>query len=72
MEDTRTILQEFKRLRTTDETIYMRNGSINRVNGLIGMTFSCDGSHYIGHKECFEKLETFATCDIEVPMAVNA
>jgi len=60
-EDTRTILAEFKRLRTTDETIYLRNGSINRINGMIGMTFSCDGAHYIDHKTFFEKLETFAT-----------
>jgi hypothetical protein len=48
-EGTRTILAEFKRLRTTDETIYLRNGSINRINGTIGMTFSCDGAHYIDH-----------------------
>ena len=60
-EDIRTILAEFKRLRTTDETIYLRNGSINRINGMIGMTFSCDGAHYIDHKTFFEKLETFAT-----------
>lgn len=62
------ILKELKRLRTTDETIYLRNGSINRINGLIGMTFSCDGSHYIDHKTFFEKLETFATCDMDMPM----
>ena len=37
------ILKEFKRLRTTDETTYMRNGSINLINGMISMTFSCDG-----------------------------
>ena len=60
-EDTRTILAEFSRLRMTDETIYLRNGSINRINGMIGMTFSCDGAHYIDHKTFFEKLETFAT-----------
>lgn len=60
-EDLCTILLEFKRLRTTDETIYLRNGSINRINGMIGMTFSCDGAHYIDHKTFFEKLETFAT-----------
>lgn len=60
-EDTRSIMKEFKRLRSTDQTIYMRNGSINRINGLIGMTFSCDGSHYIDHKTFFEKLETFGT-----------
>ena len=53
-EDTRAILTEFRRLRSTDKTIYMRNGSINRVNGLIGMTFSCDGAHYIDHKTFFD------------------
>jgi hypothetical protein len=60
-EDISTILTEFKRLRSTDVTIYLRNGSINRINGMIGMTFSCDGAHYIDHKTFFEKLETFAT-----------
>jgi hypothetical protein len=62
-EDTFSVLKEFKRLRKTDQTIYLRNGSINRINGLIGMTFSCDGAHYIDHKTFFEKLETFATTD---------
>ena len=72
-ENTVAILTEFKRLRTTDQTIYMRNGSINRVNGLIGMTFSCDGAHYIDHKTFFEKLETFATSeDVEQPLAASA
>ena len=66
------ILKEFKRLRTTDQTIYMRNGSINRINGLIGMNFSCDGAHYIDHKTFFEKLETFATSDAEEPLAATA
>ena len=54
-------MPEIKRLRTTDQTIYLRNGSINRVNGLIGMTFSCDGAHYIDHRTSFDKLETFTT-----------
>lgn len=45
----RPILNEFKRLRLKDESVYLRNGSLNRINGLIGMTFSCDGSHYIDH-----------------------
>ena len=66
-QDLRRILGEFNRLRTTDQTIYMRNGSINRINGQIGMTFSCDGAHYIDHRTFFEKLDTFATCDVEVP-----
>jgi hypothetical protein len=62
-EHTLAILSEFKRLRTTDETIYLRNGSINRVNGMIGMTFSCDGAHYIDHKTFFEKLESFGSSE---------
>ena len=32
---------------------------------MIGMTFSCDGAHYIDHKTFFEKLETFATSGSE-------
>lgn len=55
------VLAEFRRLRTTDEQIYLRIGSLNRINGRIGMTFSCDGSHYIDHRTFFEKLETFGT-----------
>ena len=72
LESTLAILNEFRRLRTTDKNIYMRNGSINRVNGLIGMTFSCDGAHYIDHKTFFEKLDTFATSDSEDRIAACA
>ena len=70
--DTLAILKEFRRLRITDQTIYMRNGSINRINGQIGMTFSCDGAHYIDHKTFFEKLETFATSDVKEQLTVCA
>lgn len=71
-EETLAILHEFTRLRTTDRTIYMRNGSINRVNGLIGMTFSCDGAHYIDHKTFFEKLDTFATSEGEEKLRASS
>lgn len=64
-DNTRAILAEFRRLRTTDQTIYLRNGSINRINGMIGMTFSCDGAHYIDHRTFFDKLETFVTADTD-------
>ena len=59
------ILGEFRRLRTTDKTIYLRNASINLINGTIGMTFSCDGTHYIDHKTFFDKLENFCTLEDE-------
>ena len=63
------VLAEFRRLRTTDKTIYMRNGSINLVNGMIGMTFSCDGAHYIDHKTFFNKLDSFCTTEEELATA---
>lgn len=50
------ILEQFKRLRSTDETVYLRNASINLINGIIGMTFSCDGSHYIPYEEFYDTI----------------
>ena len=70
--DTLAVLKEFRRLRTTDSNIYLRNGSINRVNGMIGMTFSCDGAHYIDHKTFFEKLDTFATSEAAPQLVESA
>lgn len=55
----RPVLDEFRRLRLTDEQIYLRNASINRINGMIGMTFSCDGSHYIDCEDFFRRLDAF-------------
>jgi hypothetical protein len=43
----RPILHTFRHLRFADETIYLRAGSINIFNGMVGLNFSCDGSHYI-------------------------
>jgi len=43
----RPILDTFKHLRFADETIYLRSGSLNVFNGIVGLNFSCDGSHYI-------------------------
>lgn len=45
------ILAEFKRLRMQDNHIYLRSASLNVVNGLVGLNFSCDGSHYINYAE---------------------
>lgn len=58
-EDTRAVLTEFARLRSTDTNIYLRNGSINRINGLVGMTFSCDGTHYLDHDTFLHTLDLF-------------
>lgn len=51
----RDILHTFKALRFMDETLYLRSGSINIFNGIIGLTFSCDGSHYMPWDEFLDK-----------------
>lgn len=54
-EQIRRVLEEFKALRFADETIYLRSSSLNIMNGLVGLTFSCDGSHYMPVEEFMEK-----------------
>jgi hypothetical protein len=49
------VLEEFKALRFADETIYLRSGSLNVMNGMVGLTFSCDGSHYMPVREFLAK-----------------
>jgi hypothetical protein len=46
-EQVRKVLEKFEQLRIADDTIYLRSGSLNIINGIVGLTFSCDGSHYI-------------------------
>jgi len=53
------VLSEFKALRFADETIYLRSSSINIMNGMLGLTFSCDGSHYMPAEEFLEKNLSF-------------
>lgn len=51
----RDILAGLKELRFMDETIYLRSASLNIFNGMISLTFSCDGSHYMTHAEFLDK-----------------
>ena len=53
------ILETFRILRVTDETIYLRLASINIFNGMISLTFSCDGSHYMQYDEFLLKNAEF-------------
>jgi hypothetical protein len=41
------VFKQFSALRFADETVYLRSGSLNLVNGFIGLNFSCDGTHYL-------------------------
>lgn len=54
-ESINSIFENMKQLRFTDENIYLRSASINIFNGMISLTFSCDGSHYMNYSEFIEK-----------------
>ena len=53
------VLERMKNLRFADETIYLRSGSLNIMNGMVGLTFSCDGSHYVSVAEFLDKTDDF-------------
>ena len=50
-EQIRAVLDSFRKLRFMDEMFYLRSGTLNIFNGVVGLTFSCDGSHYIPYDE---------------------
>ncbi len=45
------VFKQFSALRFADETIYLRSGSLNLVNGFVGLNFSCDGTHYLTYDD---------------------
>ncbi|RMG35708.1 MAG: hypothetical protein D6720_06545 [Gammaproteobacteria bacterium] len=53
------IFDTFRQLRFADETIYLRAGSVNIFNGIVGLNFSCDGSHYIPFDQFLAKDSDF-------------
>lgn len=61
------LLLTFKRLRTQDSQIYLRTGSINIINGVAGMTFSCDGSHYINYADLLAAPQIFFGLSTRAP-----
>ena len=55
----RDILQAIKRLRFIDETFYLRSANLNIFNGMVALTFSCDGTHYLPWDEFLTKGDAF-------------
>ena len=51
----KAIFNMFRRLRFADENIYLRSGSLNLVNAMITLNFSCDGTHYMRYDEFLDK-----------------
>ncbi len=58
-DDVGRVLHTMAALRRADETIYLRTGSINIFNGMVSLTFSCDGSHYMRYDELLNKEISF-------------
>ena len=55
----RAVLENFRQLRLIDETLYLRSGTVNLFNGIVGLTFSCDGSHYLPYEEFLARGKDF-------------
>jgi hypothetical protein len=53
------ILECMQGLRRADDTFYLRSTSINVFNGMVSLTFSCDGSHYMRYDEFLQKNISF-------------
>ncbi len=67
----REVFKQFKQLRFADDTIYLRSASVNTMNGMLGLTFSCDGSHYMSVQEFLEKDLAFWVGSLGKTEAIN-
>lgn len=57
------ILKSFRELRFMDETIYLRSGMLNIFNGMVALTFSCDGTHYMPWQDLAHRKLDFLSGD---------
>ncbi len=55
IERIKDVFHTLRDLRVMDETLYLRAGSLNIFNGIVGLNFSCDGSHYMHWSEFLDK-----------------
>jgi hypothetical protein len=53
------LLNNLRELRAADDTFYLRSSSLNLFNGMLSLTFSCDGSHYMRYDEFLQKTTAF-------------
>lgn len=55
------VLKCMQELRRSDDTFYLRSSSVNIFNGMVSVTFSCDGTHYMRYDEFLQKNIAFWT-----------
>ena len=53
------ILEEFWRMRTTNQTMCLRSAYFNRLNGSISLTFSHNGNNFILYSDSFNTTSQF-------------
>ncbi|SMN10771.1 hypothetical protein SPBRAN_946 [uncultured Candidatus Thioglobus sp.] len=50
-QEVKEVLEKFTYMRFMDESLYLKTGSINIMNSMVGLSFSCDGNHYLTVKD---------------------
>jgi len=60
------VLDILRLLRCADNSVYLRSGSLNIMNGMVGLNFSCDGSHYIDYRDFLEQRDMLFECNLPV------
>ena len=51
------IFSHFYTMRFMDENLYLKTASLNIINGMVGLSFSCDGNHYLPVDEFLRNFE---------------
>ncbi len=51
------VLAVFTTLRRSDTAICLRSGSLNIINGMVGLNFTSDGSHYLYYERLLKQGE---------------
>ncbi|EEZ80125.1 hypothetical protein [Candidatus Thioglobus sp.] len=60
-EQVKQVLNNFHYMRFMDENLYLKTGSLNIMNGTVGISFSCDGNHYLSVAQFLENFEEMYT-----------
>ncbi len=56
-EQVKDVFDKFKHMRFMDENLYLKTGSLNIMNGTVGLSFSCDGNHYLSINDFLDNFE---------------
>jgi len=51
------IFSKFQEMRFMDDNLYLKTASLNIINGSVGLSFSCDGNHYLSAEDFLENFD---------------